>query len=282
MGRGGVGVVILVIVSVLAITAVGYYELFFPDTNAGQYEDRVQQAANSLQKRLQTLENTTTLSIIDDPTAPSAMKQANVRVIKAAIHDVQTDITKLREASQGLHKSPYTGFTNQYKKAEALQQKTQESITQIQDALREYTQLVTFLEFYMNVQDYLKKEIDDFNKETDLNIYAGRGGAVRAIAAKIRQDAAALEKQPIPRELTNFRSTLLALHLRAATAFDNFANGLNAASDFLIYNAAPEIEAVGRELDNTIQTTYETSIQESRVIKDIREISEKLEPIKEA
>jgi hypothetical protein len=282
MGRGKVGILILIIVSVVAVTAIGFYEVFFPDTSASQYQDRVQQAASRLEKKLKTLEDTTTLSLIDDPTAPTNIKQANVRAIKATIHDVQTDIAKLHDASKALQRSPYTGFTNQYKKAEALQEKTQASITQIQDAVGEYAKLVTFLEFYANIQDHLKKEIDNFNKEIDLNIYAGRGNAVHAIAAKIRQDGAALEKQPIPHELTNFRSTLLAFHLRAATAFDNLAGGLDAASDFLIYNAAGDIEAVGRELDTGLQTTYETSIQTSRVIKDIREISEKLEPIKEA
>lgn len=281
MGQGKVGILILIIISVIAVAGIGFYEVFFPEMNAGQYQDRVKQAAIQLEKKLRVIENTTTLSLIDDPSAALSIKQNDARITKAAMQDIQADITKLQDASGELKQSPYTGFTIQYRKAQALQERSKATIKQIQDALKEYTELVAFLEFYAGAQDRLKKELDDFNSKTDLNVYAGQGGDIRAIATRIRQDAAVLEKQPIPRDLINFRSTLLATHLRAADAFDDLANGLTVVVDAIIYSAATEIESVTAQQDTIIQKTYEETLRQSRTVKDVQEIVEKLEPLKE-
>lgn len=103
---------------------------------------------------------------------------------------------------------------------------------------------------------------------------------MRVSETKIRGAAARLaESKNTPYDLMVLKTNIIKVMNQSADGFMSSANGLDAAMDPDIYGAVASIEAAGTEFDR-LDTLLIQVIEESRTLKDVYELREKLVPLK--
>jgi hypothetical protein len=266
-------IVITIIVGLLI------YEIFIPELVALQHQDRVARTIRSTESTFRSLGDSTYLSILDNPSEPFSKKQADIAKIKSLLVKAKSDIETLRNETRQLDTLPYSGYTDNYNRAR-IQKDTAEATTkQVESALREYSDLIVFLESYNAIENKFSETLNGFNAIGDVNTLAGKGDEIRTIAKAIHDDAVQLEKVSAPHDFMRLRSTTVDVMKSTAAAYDELARGLDSAVDSTIYDAVTQIEASSLKLDSDILKLYSDIVQQSRTIKDIRDLLEKLDAL---
>jgi len=269
--------ILLVAGCVAVIAAVGVITLAYVE--AGNYNATIEKATTKLTATFKQLEKSTERGILDDPDTPIATLQQDTASAKELITKSEHALDDLQQASERLELPLQLGLNDQTRRAPILKQEAEALITQTRGALLDYEKTLTYLSTYSTHWAATRAHIDTFNEQTDLNIYAGQGDTLRQIASDIRMYIQALRTQTTPRGFADVSSQSIAVMERAAAGFDALARGIDVAIDDLIYSAAADIESAGREIETINRTAYEDAIRNSRIIKEMSELTEKLDPL---
>lgn len=250
---------------------------------ANDYRTRMEHAMIGLARSFAVLEKTANAPIFDNPTDTHVLDPKERADIKKAIADSRGALTLFDSTSSTLGEYGYIATVfDTYEKAVVLHDKSRVVVSRTKATLDEYDKLVDFLFAYAAGRQKVLTVVDQFNAQTDLNIYAGQGGLLRASAAEIRAASASLGSAPVPSELQQFRAQSMTDFENTAVGFDRLAHGIDIAVDSEIYAAASTIEAAGRTLEAHDQSRFETAVQNSRTLKSVEDIEEVLDYLREA
>lgn len=272
------GISLAIIGGIITTGFLAWYEIILPTQAAASHQQSVDEALVGLQAAYHSLEESTTLSLLDDPTASADQIESDLHSITQLITITRSRLHDLETSSEPAQLR-YSGATPSYLRSQTVALRTTQIVEQSHETLRDYTDLVAFLYAYQYTLRPTRTHLDTFNAASDLNIYAGRGTDVRLVAAEIRADMQRLTSLSTPHELMGLKAdTLLALEA-AATGFDAFAYGLDIAIDDQIYAAAGELERADIQLSAVQGNTYTTTVAQTRTIKDVQTLREKLDPL---
>lgn len=269
--------VLLVIGFVVIVAVIGGLVLSYVE--AGHYNEKIRHATSELNTQFKLLEKSTERSLLDDPDTPITTVQKDTTTIKSIIEKSHQAIDELDTTSTTLELPIHIGVNDETRRAPVLQQESQALVTQTKNALDKYEKILVFLEDYTTHWHAVQAHLNTFNAQTDLNIYAGRGNDLRAVADDIRRQARELQAANTPHEFRELVGKSIAAMNKSAEGFDNLARGIDLAVDSVIYSSATTIEEASRELETINQTSYGPAIQGSRIVKEIGELTEKLDPL---
>ena len=255
--------------------------LVLAERTAAQYEIRVQKAAHGLAADFTVLGDTTYKGVIDDPDQSPQQTQRDLEVMRQAIAKTRQHIAVLDQAGRSLAAAPLTSLSIQYRNARVLQVKTQTTVQQVNETLTGYDSLTGFIEAYMQARATLQMELGRLNGTSDFNDFAGQGDAFRASAARLRVAREKFMRAATPPALADLQANMSSMLERAATEFDALGHGYDVAVDDLIYGPIHRIEAITVEFDAQNRTKYVPMLQDLRTIKEVRDLSEKLDPLME-
>lgn len=262
----------------LLIITVAIYAGVVPMITADQYAGKVQGAAKPLEESFRAIGESTELALLTDPEAPEPVRRDNETHIKGLIDESRQRLTALKSASNSFSPLPYSNILGQYRRAEVLREHAQMLIGQSEAVLDEYLAVVAYLKVFDKAMSDARLELDTFNKVTDLNAYGGQSDRLRQIATKIRLNSTSLSESMPPDSSTKaLNMAAIAALNEAADGFDDLANGLEVPADDPIYTAARKIEAATARVGEVAGKTYDSSLEQSRALKDVRDLSEKLE-----
>lgn len=261
----------------VALLGLVTYTYVIPEIMSHRYSSRVHGVAAELSVEYKKLYESTELSLLSDPSTSIEAKINDAVAIGELIKESRASIAKLDKSSRNIVSLPYSIETSGYKKALVLQDRVRLFVQQSTVALNDYEKIITSVLVYNLSVSNTKSYIDDLNKVTDFNLYAGRSGEVRAIAQAINGQADKFNQQELAQELVPARATSIETFRRAANGFESLAYGLDIAVDDLIYAAVREIEASGRQLESTENVDYVKAVKVSRPIKSVQELDEKLD-----
>lgn len=263
---------------IIATGFLAWYQIILPTQAAANQQQAVDEALVGLQATYKSLEESTSLSLLDDPTAPADQIESDLHAITQLITLTRNQLDNL-ETSSDLASLRYSGATPSYLHSRTVEHRTTQIIEQSHETLRRYAELVAFLYAYQYTLRPTRTHLNSFNATADLNVYAGRGADMRAAAAEIRADTSTLAALSTPHELSTLKAdSLLALE-SAAAGFEALAYGLDIAVDDQIYTAAKQLEQVDVQLGTLQGTTYVTTVAQTRTVKDIQTLREKLDPL---
>ena len=274
MQHGGLRTQAIVTFAIVSVVTLAGFTLV-SHFAAKDYTTRLSVVARPLHRQIQTFEQTTYVSLFDDPTAPDAQQQKISETILRQSDSIMAGVATLSQTTATLQPIPWADLNGEYQKAYLLQAKSRSSTTQITDAITHYRALVNFLKTYSHTQARLQAQFDSFNAIHDFNQYIGQGDKFRAIAVSLRQSAQPL--QSAPQEARPLQTTLTGFLSRTADEFDALALALDSGSDPLIYAAASRIEAIERQISTYDQTNYTKILANSRTLRNIRGLGDALD-----
>lgn len=261
----------------LLVAGIVVYEIIMPELTADAYRADVHRAAAKITPSFKKVEDSVSRPLLSDSSAPLAQKQADHAVVMVATKEVQADLHKLEETSKKLEASPLAGLTPQYQKALIAKQQLSDIHLQANAAINEYTQTANFLLAYAALQDTLEKKLAAFNATQDINTYNNRTAELRSTASDIRRDITTFNKQAAPSDLDELQQQLSATGERIATGFDMLAASINTGVDATIYQAVSALEKLDSELSDTLPEAYSHELENSRALKEIDSLTEKLD-----
>lgn len=271
---------ILLTVFVFLLTVGGvYYGLFLPSKINNGYRSQINGSATQLKDSFGELERSTGLPLFADPDASSAAKQESAVRLKAAIADAKKDLGSLEKTAGSLEASPYLAFSKNYRKAKVLQEKTHWTISQSQAVIKEYENIINFLEPYNKIKDDFTERLAAFNSVPNLNVYAGRSKDIRALARATSDNKEQLQRLQAPPGLDQIKQETLKTLEQAEKGFQDLAVGLGAANDSRIYAAVRDIEEASLNNETTDNSVYRSSIENSLRIMNVQQITEKLDTL---
>lgn len=253
------------------------YVAVLPAVVSSQYTGRVGAVVGALESDFLAIRKSTELPLIANPSAPEAVKRSNARYISRLVSRGQQRIGLLKAANKSFEPPPYSGVLWQYRDAEVLHGHTERLIAQSEAALKEYLALVSYLEAFNEAADSVVSELDEFNAVVDINTYGGQSEELQQIAKEMRADAALLSELSYPNGAEALNAAAVVAFNEAADGFEDLAAGLTISADDPIYTAAHRIEDATLAIDTISSTMYGSSLGQSRVIKDVQDLNEKLE-----
>lgn len=263
-------------VIVLAGAVVGY-TVVLPNILATRYLSRVHKMAASMSVVYEKMFESTESPFLSDFDVSVVVRTDNVQTINRLIKESRDDLGTLDKASDDMLVLPYSFNTRQHKAALVLRERVKAFVQQSTTALDEYEKLIVSLQVYNESIRSMKVYIDDFNNISDINIYAGRSAEVRLIASELSRRVDEFEKQTTSEELAVNKAVAIQAFRQAVNGFNNLADGLDAAVDSAIYSAVSEIEDAAKQLELNDQAGYAKTVQSSRIVKNVRELVEKLD-----
>lgn len=248
---------------------------------AAQFETGVQRAARGLEADFTALSDTTYRGLVDDPDQPAEQSRREIDTVRQVIARTRQHLADLGSASRTIKTVPLTEVSVQYRNAQVLQDKTQATIRQANETLTDYETLIASIEAYLNARGALQAEFSHLNGTSDFNDFAGQGEVFRAAAARLRAARDAYDKTPTPAAMEELHKHTNSLFERTASAFDDLGYGYDVAVDDLIYGPIHRLETLTAEFDAQNQQLYIPALRDARVIRDVRDLSEKLDPLME-
>ena len=268
------------VVGLLAIImAIITYEIILPEAIGKRYITELYSSAERLRTDFENLSGGTDTPLLKNPSAPIDERKSGTVMLKKTIADSQKHLVDLQKKAQALQTLPYSGYTSTYMQALALKVRSERAALQAEDTLNEFSAIITFLDSYTSTIDTTKIAIDRFNQTTDLTQLAGQGEAQRQTAEQIRQDVAKIQQLTSPEEFEPVKSATMQTLLQAADGFDELANGLDLGAEVLIDQAAQKIESAGLQLETNDTSSYIGVTNQSRSIRSVYELNEKLDLI---
>ncbi len=261
----------------LLVVATGVYAVLMPAVFSRQYRDRVRVASRSLESSFRALDESTELPVIVDPGAPEATKKDNVEHISKLVSVNRQKLTSLKTANNSLAPLPYSNVLGQYRDTQIIHDHTRSFIGQSEDALDDYLVLVEYLKTFGIAVERVTSELNSFNMVNDINVYSGQSNEMQLIASRIRAAATLLDNPAVHSEMRDMNIAAIAAFNDAANGFDDLAYGLAVPADDLIYDAARRIEDSTSKIEKITGTTYDDSLDQSRTIRNIQDLREKLE-----
>lgn len=279
MAKKKVFVVSSIIIACLIAAAVVAYEIIMPEIIARRYISNLESSAQQLRTSFEELAGSTDTPILNDPAAPADERKAGVKHLQRVIGESRENLADLVDASATLQPLPYSGYFGTYPKALVLRERASHIRIQTDSALRDLDGLRAYLETYATATGESTKIIDTFNQTTDLNTLLGRSQEVRESARQLRAHKTTLASAQAPSDLTKLKDSTINSLEKVAVGFDHLAQAVSVADDAAINAAAKEIEAAGAQLETIRQESYIAAIQQSRTIRSIHELNEKLDLI---
>ena len=268
------------VVGLLAIImAIITYEIILPEAIGKRYITELYSSAKQLRTDFENLSGGTDTPLLKNPSAPIDERKSGTIMLKKTIADSKKHLVDLQKKAQALQTLPYSGYTSTYMQALALKVRSERAALQAEDTLNEFSAIITFLDSYTSTIDTTKIAIDRFNQTTDLTQLAGQGEAQRQTAEQIRQDVAKIQQLTSPEEFEPVKSATMQTLLQAADGFDELANGLDLGAEVLIDQAAQKIESAGLQLETNDTSSYIGVTNQSRSIRSVYELNEKLDLI---
>lgn len=253
------------------------YMAIVPVVISHAYTEDVHQKARPLEASFKTLGKSTELPLITAQDASETIKNDNVTSVLRLITDSRKQLTELERVSSTLTPMPYSDVLGQYNDAEVLREHTQRLIGQSESVLDEYGTLVTYLKTFHTAVSHVASELRSFNETVDINIYSGQSDVMRQIADAIRADASLLSRSNPPGDAEGLNGLAVAAFEKAATGFDDLAYGLAVPADAPIDEAARKIESATAELERVTGEVYDGSVGKSRTLKNVSDLSDKLD-----
>ncbi len=271
--------VIIVSCLVFVLVWAAAYELAAPAVVAGRYINRVQASARSLESSYKDLESSTDFALINEPDAPPAAQAADAARIKRLVRQSRKDLASFKQTRESLRILPYTRYSPAYGRAFILKERSGWIVNQTDEALSNYLALASYLQAYYQTRNAISAELAKFNEVTDLNVYAGRSKDARAVAARIRGSIRQLPEHAPLSDLDHLHQASLRAFNQAAGGFDSLAHGVNPVVYARIDAAALQLEQATKDIEALSATSYGKSIRQSRAVKDITDLKEKLDLI---
>lgn len=255
------------------------YFVILPEYAATQYITRVEQAAKALEPGYFKLEESTSRTLVSDPTALMLDMSYEVESLRDLLRESRVGLAHFESTSKDYKPLPYTGFTPAARAAVVLQDKAVAFAEQSDQAFAQYADLVDFIKYYDTTAKAIRQYTDEFNATTDLNVYAGQQDRFFAIGEQIRTIATTFESTPTPHETVAFKAASVQSFMQLANGFDAVGLGLRIPADDVIYAGAREIEVADQAINEVNQVIYTRDVLSSRTIKSIQELREKIELI---
>jgi len=264
------------LLAVVAIAATVYF-FVIPFVLSLQYTGRVHAAAQPLESNFKDIGESVDLLRELGPETPDDKKKKDIEYIMKLIQTGQQEIMKLEAAGNTFAPPPYSELSGQYEKVTALKEHTKRLVDQSREVLADYQKLATYLDTFGAAITDVSTELSDFNSTIDINVYANRSAYVGQVARKLRENASLLSALSPPNDMKEVNAGAIRVINEAANGFDDLAYGLLIPADDPIYAAARRIEAATVELDAIKGTMYDHSLEQSRVIKNVLDLDEKLD-----
>jgi hypothetical protein len=269
----------VLIFSILITTSlfIALYAVLAPAIISRGYENRVHAAVRPLKSNFKALDKSAELPLIIDADAPGKVKTDDAARIFQLIKDGQKQLDALKAAAGSLSILPYSDVLGQYADAVVLKDHVRRFIGQSEDALVDYKALTAYLMTFNEAVDGVSSELRSFNSVVDINEYGGQAEKERQIAAQIRTDAAKLASSARPADMEGLNAAAVVAFEQAASGFDDLAYGLSVPADDPIYAAAREIEGATADLERVDHEMYDESLAQSRIVKNVYDLSDKLD-----
>ena len=255
------------------------YLVIVPSYVSMRYQNDVYAAAQPLEKSFERIGETAEFQLVTDPGSLEPIEKNSVADIKDVLDTTLQQIEILDDVSNTFSPPPYSQLLGQYAKSEVLQDHTKKLVNQSKDALNSYRELVEYFETFNEVVSSVKLKLETFNSVEDINIFEGRSEDMTQQAAWMRTRASVLALLQPPHDVEVIHVAVLSAINDAASGFDDLAYGLAVPADDPIYSAAKKIEAATSSVYEITGPMYDENLTYSRTIKNIQDLSEKLELI---
>lgn len=274
-----VAIITGVVGTFIILMGVVAYEVVLPEIIAKRYIAELHSSAQRLRTDFENLSGGTDTPLLNNPGVPIEERKFGAEMLKKTLSDSKNHLAELQIKTQSLHTLPYSGYTSTYGQAVALQERSERVILQATDVLNEFSSTITFLESYTSTIDATQAAIDQFNQTTDLSVLTSQSATQRQIASQIRQDADTLQNTATPKDFEAVKIATIRTLQQAADGFDELAGGLELGAEAQIDQAALKIETAGQQLASTDSSSYIGIADQSRSIRSVHELNEKLDLI---
>lgn len=248
---------------------------------AARFETGVQRAARGLEADFTALGDTTYKGVIDNPGQSLEQSHRDIDTTKQVLVRTRQHLAELNDANRTIEAAPLTTVSIQYHNARVLQAKTYATIHQVDETLTSYGALVDSIEAYLQARTAMQAELSRLSGTSDFNDFAGQGDIFRAAAHRLEVARDTFKKAPAPSVMSELQQSMMSLFDRVALAFDDLGHGYDVAVDDLIYGPIHRIESLTNEFDAQGHELYVPALQDARVIREVRDLSEKLDPLME-
>lgn len=270
---------VLLTIGLVIFSSAILYVTMLPKIESEKYIANVQSSADSLQKSFHALQKSAELPLLNNPYASSELKNENAKYIGELIQEVDRQLDYLNNSSNALYILPFANILGQYNQAKLLHERSRWFVMQTKDALKNYSLLINYLKAFNESKDTVGSELEKFNQVTDLNTYSGRSDTLRQIADSFRKEIDVLENMTKPKSLESMHAAMIEIINELSIGFELLANAISIPADDPIYASANKIELETAKLDDLLSSTYAKEIEQSRAVKEIQDLNEKLELI---
>jgi hypothetical protein len=225
--------------------------------------------------------DTGNMALFNDPDLSLTDRLSQAAAIKATLDSARDTLSDFKAHIDELPQLPATGWLTDYLTATVKRRDAERLVLQSREVFDEYEALLTFVSNYTALQRNLDDRVAMVEGLNDVESLAGRGAAMTAIAAQIRDDADVLKGMAAPPDLRQLQQEALKTFDQAARGFDDLAAGLNDAIGSEIVNAANEVVAASQKNKNDDKDLLVTLANTSPIFARLFELPEKTDYVEQ-
>jgi phage shock protein A len=268
--------VVIVSVAIMLVGTTAVIMYFIPHAKASAYLNNTKLETQRLKTSFKNLSQTATGALFEKPDQPPSTVHKLLHDAKNSLDTTRNQLAQFNATKSALPQENHIILSSKYSHAKVISKEVDSMVSQTEEVLKEYEQLLTYLETAHTARAVLEKNIQQLNSYPNLNTLIGRQDITQTMEQELRAALYNLESAHTPSQYKDQQAAFMRTLHDAANGFNTLSRGLATAHDPTIYTGTAQIEAASTQYFAVdIDALYTTTIT-SPILSDVSELTEKL------